>query len=73
MVASVWAMTATRWLCSWMLSGYVVCMRPQRLMNFMRARYAKRWLTPAMISQEPGARRAASARSAAGSTSEISA
>jgi hypothetical protein len=37
-VASAWAITATRWLCSWMLSGYVLRIRAQRLMNFMRER-----------------------------------
>src|SRR5882724_10162984 len=44
MIASAWAICATRRLCSWMFSGYVLCMRPQRRMNFMRERYAKKWL-----------------------------
>src|SRR5262249_25493341 len=39
-----WAIIATRRLCSWMFSGYVLCIRPHRLMNFMRDRYAKKWL-----------------------------
>src|SRR5438093_13027446 len=44
MIASAWAICATRRLCSWMFSGYVLCMRPQRRMNFIRERYAKKWL-----------------------------
>src|SRR5947207_9031255 len=44
MIASAWAICATRRLCSWMFSGYVLCMRPQRRMNFIRDRYAKKWL-----------------------------
>src|SRR5882672_4374255 len=44
MIASAWAIWATRRLCSWMFSGYVLCMSPQRRMNFMRDRYAKKWL-----------------------------
>src|SRR5207244_2545115 len=35
---------ARRRLCSWMFSGYVLCMSPQRRMNFIRDRYAKKWL-----------------------------
>src|SRR5438876_11506753 len=44
MIASAWAICATRRLCSWMFSGYVLCMRPQRRMNLIRERYAKKWL-----------------------------
>src|SRR6267378_6211473 len=44
MIARAWAICATRRLCSWMFSGYVLCMRPQRRMNFIRERYAKKWL-----------------------------
>src|SRR5262245_64948333 len=44
MIASAWAICATRRLCSWMFSGYVLCMSPQRRMNFIRDRYAKKWL-----------------------------
>src|SRR6266481_5804571 len=44
MIASACAICATRRLCSWMFSGYVLCMSPQRRMNFIRDRYAKKWL-----------------------------
>src|SRR3989442_12857622 len=44
MIASAWAIWAVRRLCSWMFSGYVLCMSPQRRMNFMRDRYAKKRL-----------------------------
>src|SRR2546425_2864105 len=53
MIASAWAIWATRRLCSWMFSGYVLCMSPQRRMNFMRDRYAKKWL----VAMDPAGRR----------------
>src|SRR2546427_5870751 len=34
----------TRRLCSWMFSGYVLCMSPQRRMNFIWDRYAKKFI-----------------------------
>src|SRR5215467_5273426 len=47
MIARAWAIIATRSVCSWTFSGYVLCINPQRLMNLILERYAKKWLTPA--------------------------
>src|SRR5262249_36777255 len=44
MTASAWATSATWRLCSWMFSGCVLYIKPQRRMNFIRERYAKKWL-----------------------------
>src|SRR5439155_20418996 len=53
-IARAWAIIATRRVCSWMFSGYVLCINPQRLMNLILERYAKKWLT--LVSMSRGVR-----------------